>query len=179
MIKIRQILLVVLLLISISSLKAQYLSFSKDNNGTNPIVIPSGEVWQLLASGWQRVAGPPQDGILWCASTNTNSFIGKIAETYSISIRQGSGSEGAFFVGPTAVLFTPYVEKYFLLFKKIDGESSSSTSASPLVIPQFASGNIDVKLEQSADNVTWTECLPGTYNSSTVKRFFRLRAVEK
>jgi len=41
------------------------------------------------------------------------------------------------------------------------------------------SGDVDVKLEQSADNVTWTECLPGTYNSSTVKRFFRLRAVEK
>ena len=42
-----------------------------------------------------------------------------------------------------------------------------------------ALGDVDVKLEQSADNVTWTDCLPGTYNSSTVKRFFRVRAVEK
>lgn len=56
---------------------------------------------------------------------------------------------------------------------------SNNTSATSVVIPTAASGDVDVKMEQSADNVTWTECLPGTYNSSTVKRFFRLRAVEK
>jgi hypothetical protein len=48
-----------------------------------------------------------------------------------------------------------------------------------VVIPTTALGDVDVKLEQSADNVTWTECLPGTYNATTVKRFFRVRAVEK
>ncbi len=57
--------------------------------------------------------------------------------------------------------------------------STNSISATSVVIPSSATGDVDVKLEQSADNVTWTECLPGTYNSSTAKRFFRLRAVEK
>jgi hypothetical protein len=59
----------------------------------------------------------------------------------------------------------------------VNGQSPSQGSS--VVIPTSVAGDVDVKLEQSADNVTWTECLPGTYNSSTVKRFFRLRAVEK
>lgn len=57
--------------------------------------------------------------------------------------------------------------------------TSNFVSRTSVVIPTSVAGDVDVKMEQSADNVTWTECLPGTYNSSTVKRFFRLRAVEK
>jgi hypothetical protein len=66
-----------------------------------------------------------------------------------------------------------------------DGQTNSSTSnsivspASAVVIPAAVVGDVNVILEQSQDGVTWTQCLPGTYNSSTVKRFFRLRAVEK
>jgi hypothetical protein len=66
-----------------------------------------------------------------------------------------------------------------LTYRRSQTVSTNSTSATSVVIPQSANGDVDIKLEQSADNVTWTECLPGTYNSSTVKRFFRLRAVEK
>ena len=68
----------------------------------------------------------------------------------------------------------------FITYKKYSlAESGTNVSSTSVVIPTSANGDVDVKLEQSADNVTWTECLPGTYNSSTVKRFFRLRAVEK
>ena len=66
-----------------------------------------------------------------------------------------------------------------LTFRRNLASPTNSISATSVVIPSSATGDVDVKLEQSADNVTWTECLPGTYNSSTVKRFFRLRAVEK
>ena len=69
-----------------------------------------------------------------------------------------------------------------MVYEKLDSTALTSgtpTQGSSVVIPTTALGDVDVKLEQSADNVTWTECLPGTYNSSTVKRFFRLRAVEK
>jgi len=48
-----------------------------------------------------------------------------------------------------------------------------------VVVPSNAVGDVDVLLEQSTDMITWTQCLPGTYNSSTQKRFFRVRAVEK
>jgi len=71
-----------------------------------------------------------------------------------------------------------------LVYEMLDNTVSNSLSHTPsqgssVVVPTSAAGDVDVKMEQSADNVTWTECLPGTYNSSTVKRFFRLRAVEK
>ena len=69
-----------------------------------------------------------------------------------------------------------------LVYEKLDSTALTSgtpTQGSSVVIPTTALGDVDVKLEQSADNVTWTECLPGSYNSSTVKRFFRVRAVEK
>jgi hypothetical protein len=73
----------------------------------------------------------------------------------------------------------------FLLVYEIQDNLGSTSLAqvpsqgSSVVIPTSVAGDVDVKMEQSADNITWTECLPGTYNSSTVKRFFRLRAVEK
>lgn len=70
-------------------------------------------------------------------------------------------------------------EPILLSYKTYTTVSNNSISATSVVIPSSAAGDVDVKMEQSADNVTWTECLPGTYNSSTVKRFFRLRAVEK
>ena len=58
----------------------------------------------------------------------------------------------------------------------IQGANISSTS---VVVPANATGDVDVLLEQSNDMITWTQCLPGTYNASTQKRFFRVRAVEK
>jgi hypothetical protein len=62
------------------------------------------------------------------------------------------------------------------------GVSTNNSIANPntaVVIPSTVNGDVEVVLEQSQDGVTWTQCLPGTYNASTVKRFFRLRAVEK
>ena len=95
-----------------------------------------------------------------------------------------SGDSGSFFVpGPAIVRYGPNITagnpEITLNYKKHSTSETSSVSATSVVIPSSATGDVDVKLEQSADNVTWTECLPGTYNSSTVKRFFRLRAVEK
>lgn len=57
--------------------------------------------------------------------------------------------------------------------------SSAAISSASVVVPANATGDVDVLLEQSTDMITWTQCLPGTYNASTQKRFFRVRAVEK
>jgi hypothetical protein len=72
----------------------------------------------------------------------------------------------------------------FLLEIKDSGLSttnlnSSKISSTSVVVPSNAIGDVDVLLEQSNDMITWTQCLPGTYNASTQKRFFRVRAVEK
>jgi len=61
-------------------------------------------------------------------------------------------------------------------------ETNASANIIPsaaVVVPSNAVGDVDVLLEQSTDMITWTQCLPGTYNASTQKRFFRVRAVEK
>jgi hypothetical protein len=63
-------------------------------------------------------------------------------------------------------------------FQVANAESASISSAS-VVVPENATGDVDVLLEQSTDMITWTQCLPGAYNASTQKRFFRVRAVEK
>lgn len=86
---------------------------------------------------------------------------------------------------PGPISITGSTERTTLLvYEILDNVGSSSATQTPsqgssVVVPTSAAGDVDVKMEQSADSVTWTECLPGTYNSSTVKRFFRLRAVEK
>jgi len=86
---------------------------------------------------------------------------------------------------PGPITITGSTERTTLLVYEILENVGTSSAAqipsqgSSVVVPTSAAGDVDVKMEQSADNVTWTECLPGTYNSSTVKRFFRLRAVEK
>ena len=61
----------------------------------------------------------------------------------------------------------------------IGGSTSTVNPNTAVVIPSTVTGDVEVVLEQSQDGVTWTQCLPGTNNASTVKRFFRLRAVEK
>lgn len=46
-----------------------------------------------------------------------------------------------------------------------------------VVIPSDAAGPVQVILESSTDLLNWTPANPGSYGASTVKRFFRVRAV--
>ena len=62
---------------------------------------------------------------------------------------------------------------------QVTNTQTSSISSTSVVVPSNATADVDVLLEQSNDMITWTQCLPGTYNASTQKRFFRVRAVEK
>jgi hypothetical protein len=71
------------------------------------------------------------------------------------------------------------------LFEIINSTLEASAATTPnisstsVVVPSNATADVEVLLEQSNDMITWTQCLPGTYNASTQKRFFRVRAVEK
>lgn len=55
--------------------------------------------------------------------------------------------------------------------------ATSSLPSNSVVIPTDATGNVEIILESSEDLVSWTAASPGTYGSSTKKRFFRVRAV--
>ncbi|MBI5772971.1 MAG: hypothetical protein HZA89_04405 [Verrucomicrobia bacterium] len=52
----------------------------------------------------------------------------------------------------------------------------TSQASSTVVVPDDAGGPVQIILESSTDLVTWTAANPGTYGTSTTKRFFRLRA---
>ena len=171
----------------------------------SPISVPANEVWHLMSaeSSSNTILSPyelytpdlriqigpaiffyavaPTKG--WSAATTSGGvFVGQgLVQTWvwsgddgylpvsgpaTISVVASSGFAGS----PTALL----------TYKKFSTtETNNSISATSVVIPTTATGDVDVKLEQTADNISWTECLPGTHNSSTVKRFFRVRAVEK
>ncbi len=45
-----------------------------------------------------------------------------------------------------------------------------------VVIPTDATGPIQIHLESSTDLINWSSAQPGTYGTSTAKRFFRVRA---
>jgi hypothetical protein len=136
------------------------------------------------------------------ADTN-NPAIGTIAawtyEKYSeLGAKYGSARgttvrAASSYVGPLYLLILPdgwgtnglTPSNYFTLALEKQGHTGfggSTAAVNPntaVVIPSTVNGDVEVVLEQSQDGVTWTQCLPGTYNASTVKRFFRLRAVEK
>ncbi len=155
----------------------EIISFNKENNGTNAIVVPAGEQWKIISYSCSN------DPVEVFTSTNRLSRIGIINPTgerlYGVD-GQGGMASGVSIVGPAVIWVGSNLSAYYFVFDKIKNSGQQNyTSSTSVVIPSSASGDVDVKMEQSADNVTWTECLPGTYNSSTVKRFFRLRAVEK
>jgi len=184
-IKVKSFLLILVLTVSATATHAQYVNITKENNGTNSLIVPSGETWQLVT---YSLNNPSRSTVPLHSSTNAteNNLVGIIYSTGGViySMESSSASTagtvaGSIFTGPVYLKYIELCSSYNLTFKKLSSGNTNAISATSVVIPTSATGDVDVKLEQSADNVTWTECLPGTYNSSTVKRFFRLRAVEK
>jgi hypothetical protein len=162
----------------------QYATFSKQSHGTNAIAIPSGETWQVhswyssVSQGLGHISGRLGTNSPEISLSGTSGYYASIDN--QVASYAGHSAVGVILNGPVTFQNGRPEENYFLVFKKISSSGTANNiSSTSVVIPMAATGDVDVKMEQSADNVTWTECLPGTYNSSTVKRFFRLRAVEK
>ena len=55
--------------------------------------------------------------------------------------------------------------------------SAQNVASQAVVIPENASGPVDVILESSTDLINWTAAVAGSYAPSTLKRFFRVRLV--
>jgi hypothetical protein len=105
------------------------------------------------------------------------------SQTYATTTLNSVTPRGVLLLpGPLTIRKSSDAVSVVLVYESLGSAALTSvtpTQGSSVVIPATATGDVDVKLEQSADNVTWTDCLPGTYNATTVKRFFRVRAVEK
>ena len=198
-----------LALICASAGNAQIQSFEFGSSLTNNLSVPSGKVIRIhsligTSAGGIFDSGPSsisnytslaQQGLTILLPSGREISL----SPFSFSIGGGGSSVGGVTVlstinsvSPNSPLLIPgplEIKKtagsiMLLVYEILENTSSSSLTqnsgqGSSVVIPTSVAGDVDVKMEQSADNVTWTECLPGTYNSSTVKRFFRLRAVEK
>ena len=168
------------------SAEAAYLDTGtgKYSNGPEISVNVGGRSF-IYSTGPTSLLSAVQNGV---ASVYTYTFANSIGNSASAAAFQAntwvfSGDAGTLPVsGPATITHRANQgnsNPILLTFRRNVTGPNNSISATAVVIPQSAAGDVDVKMEQSADNVTWTECLPGTYNSSTVKRFFRLRAVEK
>jgi len=193
-----------LLCASVGHTQIQSFEFAQDL--TNSLTVPSGKIIRIHsligASSWGHSEAYSASAAL-APSTNGISIQLSSGRKFSISPFNVSVGGGGNYIAssitsslnsivPGAPLILPgpiTISRngsvpMLLLYEILDNVGSSSSTQTPsqgssVVVPTSAAGDVDVKMEQSADNVTWTECLPGTYNSSTVKRFFRLRAVEK
>ena len=62
---------------------------------------------------------------------------------------------------------------------RIVGSEQVPSKKFATVIPENASTNIRVVLEQSTDLINWTTAAPGVFPPSTAKRFFRVRSEEE
>lgn len=67
-----------------------------------------------------------------------------------------------------------YNHAYVLV--EITNTDESFVPSNAVVVPADAGGPVNIILESSADLTTWTPATPGTYGTSTQKRFFRVRA---
>lgn len=158
---------------SVVDIYADYKTVTLNANNTNRIVEQTFSI-----SGNERVE------YLYESPDYYDNSVNRIYEAYFNDVKIQTGFKAA---GPGVVrvrleiTYNAEVRGFFTFnIDKNEADTSSDfITRTSIVIPTSATGDVDVKMEQSADNVTWTECLPGTYNSSTVKRFFRLRAVEK
>ena len=66
----------------------------------------------------------------------------------------------------------------FITFQILGAEQAPSKKFAT-VIPENASTNVRVILEQSTDLINWTAASPGVFPPSTAKRFFRVRSEEE
>jgi len=65
----------------------------------------------------------------------------------------------------------------FAIFRANSVQSPSLTPQNTIVIPENATGTLQIILESSNDLINWVAALPGNYSAETAQRFFRVRAV--
>ena len=169
---------------------------------TNQITVPDGKNLTIVDFFYQRFDSANGGAVNTIINVRYGSSTNNISN-YSWGSNSSSYSSpmGKSFIGPCSIELILddtrmyWIEKtnswdpqggYVLYrFEMTDRAESSSVQSSSIVpsaaivVPSNAAGDVDVLLEQSNDMITWTQCLPGTYNASTQKRFFRVRAVEK
>jgi hypothetical protein len=124
-------------------------------------------------------------------SNNSTGSSNPVAVTITIDgfqFRRDDDPSGLFLPGPATLELSvgpghnpSAAFNAILIYRLTDntgtGAQQSPFSGSAVVIPEDASGPVEIILESSTDLVNWTAANPGTYGGSTERRFFRVRAV--
>lgn len=135
------------------------------------IPVPAGQVFELLT---------------WSAAGNGPNTIRVDGIDVGISISSGDTStppilSPSFVVaGPRTVSLVVLSNTTLVCSYRLNNSAEVTATNIPsmsVVIPADATGPVQIMLESSTDLITWTAANPGTYGSSTSKRFFRVRAV--
>lgn len=150
------------------------------SNSTENVSVSAGKVFRLK-SGYSDGSGRLSFSIGGQSATVKPliTTVGGMAEYRALEVP-----------GPCDVAMTAYSEMLYVpspigSYAETSGQAIfiyEVADAQPLpvpgtgvVIPEDGEGPVKVVMESSADLVTWTEALPGTYGRTERKRFFRLR----
>jgi hypothetical protein len=94
------------------------------------------------------------------------------------SARSSSGYSTSRWIESDAGNWDFQASEGYVTFRIVGSEKEVSKKFAT-VIPENASTNIRVVLEQSTDLINWTTAAPGVFPPSTAKRFFRVRSEEE
>lgn len=152
-------------------------------NGQTNIDIPSGYLVEIISL--DLVTGIDQPGTPGQFDSFSRLEIQRHESPFDFDIRYTSGNiPGALpkFTGPAQIQIFDEGgrnSRAVVGLKIIEFSTSKVIPVNTVVIPSDASGPVQIILESSEDLVTWTPVNPGTYGSSTERRFFRVRAVAR
>ncbi len=137
--------------------------------GTNSYSIATNEVVEVISTG-----GPTSSFFTLNGSPVNPKETGSAGGIISLLPMVITGPSNRIGVGNCILVTLRIRTKAEYLPGSGVGSVASSTS---VVIPEDAGGPVQVALESSTDLINWNAANPGTYGTSTTRRFFRVRAI--
>lgn len=159
-----------------------------NQNDAQSLVVPEGKVLEVVdffVTNGQTAT--PADGTQAVMETTPETGTPRpmlLPRQWNASAPVGGARTPLRLLGPLSLRVRAEVGsnvRYFLYYRLIDNVDTAATqTGQTVVIPDDASGDVEIILESSKDLVNWTAANPGTYNSETTdQRFFRVRAEKK
>ncbi|SRR6266567_4286353 len=139
------------------------------SNEVASLVVRSGQLAKVISANY---AGGGANGYIWITANGT-------AFSYGSAFRYTfPEATAAIVAGPATGSLNSGNCTNCPMFCTVElvNPSEAFTPSNAVVIPADSGGPVKIILESSTDLITWTPAIPGTYGTSTEKRFFRVRA---
>jgi hypothetical protein len=143
--------------------------------GGDPLIISSNETANVIFVG-----GASSAGVIYQRTGGSSTTITLQSSTSS----GGGGSVSSVsplpLVGPATITIASGAGTVLgirIVNTDLTSSGTSSIPSTAVVIPQDATGPVQIILESSRDLINWNAATPGTYGSNATNRFFRVRAI--